>query len=218
MIACSVASKAEWRSLCDLLGVKDRNVHQSPFGDLFIFRGVLFFRSLTRKGLSSACTQWVIDHYDVERVVVLGTCAGVDESNYELDLFQFEKAVQCDLLPIEIAGKMSGAEVSLSCLDELSFLKTGIISTMDKPLIMKDEANQLIKEGVCCDDMESAAVALVCEMNHIPCTVIKGISDFPCGLEQFELQDQKYRRNAELIMKKIVEQVLPVLWRADETE
>ena len=82
---------------------------------------------------------------------------------------------------------------------------------MDRPLIRLEDADNLLSEHVDCDDMECAAVALTCKMNNVKCSVIKGISDFPNGVINFEVQDQKYRQNAKLIMKDIVERVLPVI-------
>ncbi len=213
MFAFSVASGKEWRALLELLNIKESDLQQSPFGDYFEMQHTLFFRSLTRKSLASASTQWMLNHYRIDHVLVIGTCAGVDKKNSELDLFQFNKAVQGDILPKALYGKMCVGEISLFCFDELSFLKSGTISTIDKPLIELEEALQLQSEGITCDDMESAAIALVCEMNHTPCTVIKGISDFPRGIMGFDAQDENYQKNTKLVMKRIVEQVLPVLWR-----
>jgi len=208
MIAFSVASKQEWFTLVELLNIKERQ--NSPFGEFFFHQGALFYQSLTRKSLSSACTQWMIDHHKCTQVIVIGTCAGVNPAYKELDLFQFNKTVQCDVLDVSF-GQLCAAEVSLYCFEELSFLNTGKISTMDKPLIRLEDANNLLSEDVDCDDMECAAVALTCKMNNVKCSVIKGISDFPNGVINFEVQDQKYRQNAKLIMKDIVERVLPVI-------
>lgn len=208
MLAFSVASKQEWFTLVELLNIKERE--HSPFGEFFFYQDALFYQSLTRKTCSSASTQWMIDHYKCTHVIVIGTCAGVNPSYKELDLFQFNKAVQCDVLD-DSFGQLCAAEVSLYCFEELSFLYTGKISTMDKPLIRLEDRDNLLSEHVDCDDMECAAVALICEMNNVKCSVIKGISDFPSGATNFETQDQKYRQNAKLIMEDIVERVLPVI-------
>ena len=171
----------------------------------------LFYRSQIRKILSSASTQWMIDHFNIHNIVVIGTCAGVNRKHNELDIFQFESVYQSDCMVYELTGQLCKGEVELYCFDELSFLKKGKISTMDKVLVLKKDEEMLSNENMDCDDMESAAVATVCKVNNIPCAVIKGISDFANGIENYNTQCDKYIKNTAIIMDKICNEILPLI-------
>ena len=215
MIAFAVASKDEWINVKKIYQVNDTIINESPFGEYFIKQinhtNCLFYYSGIRKIFSSACCQFMIDHFDVERIIVIGTCAGVNRKYHELDIFQFESVCQSDCIVFELTGQLCKGEIELYCYDELSFLNKGKISTMDKVLVLKKDEEMLNNENIDCDDMESAAVAMVCKFNNIPCTVIKGISDFANGIENFNDQSNKYERNTIIIMDKICNEIIPII-------
>ena len=210
MIAISIASNEEWSSFKQEFN-KSITCCKSPFGEYFILDETLYYQSGTRKTLASAAAQWAIDHFDIMHLFVLGTCAGINDKHSELQLFQFNQCYQSDVILKEMFQYQCTKITGPSCLDILNFLAQGKISTQDKPIILLEDKEILKQEGMNCADMESAAVALIAQINHIPCTVIKGISDFPKGLDAFPSQDDTYSKNTKLIMKKIVNDILPLI-------
>ena len=215
MLAFAVASKDEWINVKKIYDIKDNLISESPYGEYFIIKinhtDCLFYCSGIRKIFSSACCQYMIDHFDIERIIVIGTCAGVNRKHHELDIFQFESACQSDCMVYELTGQQCKGEVELYCYDKLSFLKKGKISTMDKTLILKKDEELLNNENIDCDDMESAAVAMVCNIHSLPCTIIKGISDFANGIENYNTQCDKYVKNTAIIMDRICNEILPLI-------
>lgn len=45
---------------------------------------------------ASASTQYMIDHFNFTKIIVAGTCAGINDSYSQLDIFIPNKAVQYD--------------------------------------------------------------------------------------------------------------------------
>lgn len=210
MIAFSIASSEEWNVLKQEL-TYSFPCCKSPFGEYFFLNDILYFRSGTRKALSSAACQWMIDHFSISHLFVIGTCAGIQDKHKEQQLFQFDECFQSDMMVKELSELQCIKTAELSCLEKLNFLPKGKISTQDKPIILLEDKEMLQQEGMDCADMESAAVALIAKLNQIPCTIIKGISDFPRGIEAFSSQDEIYSINTKSIMKKIVKEILPIL-------
>lgn len=215
MLAFSIASKEEWKRTKEIYKIKEDDLNVSPFGEYFFTTinnsKCLFYRSMVRKILSAASTQWMVDHFNITHIIVIGTCAGVNINHQELDIFQFKRAYQCDVMVYELTNQLCKGEIELYCFNKLSHLKSGKISTQDKTLVLTKDAEMLRNENIDCDDMESAAVATVCSINNIPCTVIKGISDFANGIENFCIQSDKYEINTNIIMDKICNDILPII-------
>lgn len=215
MLAFAVASKDEWINVRKIYQVNDILINESPFSEYFYAAinnsKCLFYRSMVRKVLSAASTQWMIDHFNITHIIVIGTCAGVNFDHQELDVFQFKSTCQCDVMVYELTNQLCKGEIELYCFNKLSHLKSGKISTQDKTLVLAKDAEMLRNENIDCDDMESAAVATVCSINNIPCTVIKGISDFANGIENFNDQSNKYEKNTIIIMNKICNEIIPII-------
>lgn len=215
MLAFAVASIDEWINVKKIYQINDNLINESPYGEYFIMKinhtDCLFYRGRVRKILSAASCQYMIDHFDIERIIVIGTCAGVNRKHHELDIFQFESACQSDCMVYELTGQLCKGEVELYCYEKLSFLKKGKISAMDKTLILKKDEEMLNNENIDCDDMESAAVAMVCSIHSLPCTVIKGISDFANGIENYNTQCDKYIKNTAIIIDRICNEILPLI-------
>lgn len=73
----------------------------------------------------------MIDHFDLSKVIVVGTCAGIDDKYETLDIFLPNKAVQYDCTVKEIDPLIKEKfNVDINLTKYTFEYKTGIIGTM----------------------------------------------------------------------------------------
>ena len=173
----------------------------------------MFYRSGVRKTNGAAATQYMIDHFNLNKVIVIGTCAGIDTKYNTLDIIFPNKLVQCDCTVKESEPLIR--ESYNVCIDTNKYdIKTGILGTADKPVVTWKDYIELKENGITVADTESAAVAFVCKVNNIECVVIRGISDFPTNEEEsskeesLEEQFNIFLNNIPIIMNNIVDNYL----------
>ena len=91
MIGISVAESNEWETTLKYFNKTHEECEKFPFGEYFKMiindKEVLLYRCYIRKVASAASTQYMIDHFNLERIIVAGTCAGVDKryNQYVID-------------------------------------------------------------------------------------------------------------------------------------
>lgn len=216
MIGISIAAKREWKAVLDRFQIKLDSCTEYPFGEHFITEindeNILFYRCGVRKVNSSAATQYMIDHFDLKKIIVVGTCAGIDDRFKNLDIFIPNKAVQYDCTVKEQEPLIKDAFTVHFDLDLLGFdVLTGTIGTADKAVVLWKDYLELKENCITIADTESAAIAYICKANNVECIIIKGISDFPTN-EQ-EKQDEQlntFSTNVPIIMNKIIDEYLPL--------
>ncbi len=220
MIGISVAESNEWNSTLEYFNKKSEECSKSPYGEYFITnyknQEILVYRCYVRKVASAASTQYMIDKFNLKKVIVIGTCAGVDRTLQQYDIVIPHKAVQYDCTVREtepLIKEKFNVDIDLS---HLNFeYATGIIGTADKPLVMWNDYLIVKENGITIVDTEAAGIAYVCKMNGVDILIIKGISDFPTDenasssvlshQEQYEI----FIKNIPIVMKKIFEEYLP---------
>ena len=77
MIGVMVTSKIEWDSLLDVYEIDKNLTDKYTYGDYYktnIYnKDVLLFRSIGRKAMSSAAVQYMIDKFNLKKIVFIGT-------------------------------------------------------------------------------------------------------------------------------------------------
>ena len=100
IIGISVAAKKEWEAVLNKLNVSIDKCNTFPFGEYFktnlYGEDIIFYRCGGRKMNSSASAQYMIDHFNLNKIIVAGTCAGIDDSYKKIDIFFPNKLVQYD--------------------------------------------------------------------------------------------------------------------------
>lgn len=216
MIGISIAAKREWKAVLDRFQINLDSCTEYPFGEYFITEindeNILFYRCGVRKVNSSAATQYMIDHFDLKKIIVVGTCAGIDDRFKNLDIFIPNKAVQYDCTVKEQEPLIKDTFTVDFDLDLLGFdVLTGTIGTADKAVVMWKDYLELKENCITIADTESAAIAYICKANNVECIIIKGISDFPTN--EKEKQDEQlntFSTNVPIIMNKIIDEYLPL--------
>ena len=217
MIGISVAVKKEWETTLNYFGVSHEECEKYPFGEYFRMmidnQEVILYLGGVRKMNASASTQYMIDHFKFNKIIVVGTCAGIDDRYKPLDVFIPNKAVQYDCTVKETEPLIKDSFTVLNDFDDEEIL-TGTIGTADKPVVMWKDYLELKENGITIADTESAAIEYICRANDVECIVIKGISDFPKNEEEtsneasHEEQLNTFLENIPKIMTKIFDKYL----------
>lgn len=219
MIGISIAASIEWKATLRYYNIDEKDCVNYPFGMYFNKRinnkECIFYSCVGRKVISSSSAQYMIDHFNLEKIIVVGTCAGIDDKYKPLDIFIPNLAVQYDCTVKEIEPLIKvrfNVEIDLS---KYNFeYNTGIIGTADKAVVMWKDYLQLKENNITIADCESGAIAYICKANNVECIIIKGISDFPNDetnedtIKSNEEQINVFVKNTPLVMNKIFDEYL----------
>lgn len=218
MIGISIAAKKEWEAILDKFSINIESCEKFPFGEYFrtnlYGENILFYRCGVRKMNCSASTQYMIDHFNLNKIIVAGTCAGIDDRYKNLDILIPNKLVQYDCTVKEIEPFIKDSFTIAIDMSDDSNVQTGTLGTADKPVIMWKDYLELKENNITIADTEAAAIAYICKANNIECIVIKGISDFPTNENElseedsYENQLNAYLNNTPIIMNNIIDHYL----------
>ena len=213
MIGVLVTSKIEWDSLLKVYEIDSSLTDKYIYGEYYktsIYnKEVLLFRSLGRKAMSSASVQYMIDKFNLKKVIFIGTATlVVDYLDYG-DVIIPDKVSEYDLSIREIEPlikessiiKLDKVDVSMKYFD-------GLLGTSDKPLITKRDYLEAKETDMVASDTEGAAIARVCKLNNVKITIIKGISDRISEDGDYSTQTEAYEETAPKIIDNITRNYL----------
>ncbi|WP_175989402.1 permease [Bacillus sp. Marseille-Q1617] len=219
MIGISIATKWEYEAALEYFGISDNDRFGYPYGEYFIRTmndtELIFYSTGVRKVNGVGGNQYMISTFNLTKVIVAGTCAGIDDKFSNLDIFVPDKAVQyyCTVKEIEPLIKQSFiVDIDLSIYG--NDFNTGTIATADKAVVMWKDYLELKENEITIADTEAGAIAYICKKNDIECIIIKGISDFPTderNSDKFESNSEQinvYLENTPRVMNKILGQYL----------
>ncbi len=212
MIGISIAAKTEWEFVCEYFGSTLENRKKHPFGGYFQTKinneDVIIYFAGNGKVRSAASCQHMIDKINLNKIIVAGTCAGIDLKYNTLDIIIPNRAAQCDCTVKELKPLIRQdfvVDIDISKYGEN--FNTGTIGTSDRPISIMSDYLDLKKNGITIADMESAAIAYVCKRNDVEVVIIKGISDFPVDRNNPTVpqkdQGEMFLKNVPVVMKKI---------------
>lgn len=202
------------------------NVEETSIYDLIIFKGeinnrrYIVVRSGVGKVNAARTTQILIDKFNIEYIVNLGSAGAINDELNIGDIIIGEKLVQHDFDVtafgsdkgyIPDTGKFFKAEDSL--IQKCKNIKiqnintiTGTVASGDVFCNEIDMKCKIRKEfDADCVEMEGAAVAQVCHLNKIPFVVIRSISDIPNGNNQIDFD--KYLESASKNCAEFIKQL-----------
>ena len=220
MIAVSVAVEKEWQIVLNHYHIPEDACRTYPFGTFFSVvlqeKRILFYLTGARKTNASAAAQYIIDHFHPEKLIVIGTCAGIDPDFHIGDILLPHRAVQVDTTVKEL-DRLIREDFSVEIpLSQYHFpYLTGIVGSSDKAVVIWKDYLELKENGISIADTESASIAYVCEKNNVPCLIIRGISDYPKEISFEEAsnpdseQIRNYLANVPPVIETILRQYLP---------
>ena len=154
-------------------------------------------------------TQIMIDNFELEYVINIGTAGGLNENLGVTDVVIGEKLVQHDF-DITAFGREKGFITGVGkfiesdknlvkkCKDVMYGLDkenkfqvlTGVIASGDLFCTDKNLASSIRNEfGADCVEMEGAAIAQICYLDKIPFIVVRSISDSPNGKNHMDFDE-----------------------------
>ena len=193
MIGISIAAKKEWEATLNYFGIANAECKKYPFGEyvkkVIDNQEIIIFLGGVRKMNAAASTQYMIDHFNLNKIIVAGTCAGIDDKYKVLDVFIPNKAVQYDCTVKETEPLIKDSFTVLNDFEN-ELILTGTIGTADKPVVMWKDYLELKENNITIADTESAAIAYICKANNVECIIIKGISDFSTNEQETSNEEQ----------------------------
>lgn len=218
MIGISIPAKKEWEVVLNKFNKDISECEKYPIGEYFktnlYGEDVIFYRCGVRKMNCSAATQYMIDHFNLKKIVLIGTCAGVDDKYKNLDIFFPNKFVQYDCTVKEMEPLIKESFTVNIDMSNHKELNTGIVGTADKPVVTWKDYIELKENDITIADTESAAVAYLCRANNVECVVIRGISDFPINeatpKESYDNQLDLFLTNIPIVINNIIDNYLEI--------
>lgn len=203
-----------------------RNIYESEFilGTIHS-KNVVLVKCGVGKVNSARTTQILIDNFDLEYVINVGTAGGLNEKIEIGDIVIAEKLVQHDF-DITAGGHEKGyishlgkyfysdvnlVEKSKSIIENMNEnfkVITGLIATGDvfvQDITIKNRIKDEFNAD--CVEMEGASIAQVCTLDKVPFIVIRSISDKPNGnngidFEKYlELACERYSKFIDIFLK-----------------
>ena len=209
MIGIFVAANKEWAFVKEYFKDEIKELNTYIFGEYFETaingKAVLIFKCGARKSNSSASTQYIIDRFSPEKIILIGTAAGVNNQYSLTDILIPSTAIQSDGDFIEKGQDFRDRNITHIDLSKYAVVGNQTIASRDKPLIFKEDCELLRKFNVDICDMEAAPIANICQLNNTEIVIIKGISDFPGNYDPADKrQYQEFVENVPKVMEKIL--------------
>ena len=191
----------------------------SPLGDWFFSQNkndsVVFFHSGWGKTRSASATQYIIDHWQPDLVINLGTCGGLEGFTALGETLLVTNTVMYDIY--ERMGDSQQAINYYRAELDTEWIGTDLPeNTRRAPLASADQDidfhnfQMLTQEfGVPAADWESAAIAWVLKANGVRGLILRGVSDIitPSASET-DNNHTLWRSRVESIMQKLLHDLL----------
>lgn len=212
LIGVLISSKKEFNELLKIYNIGEDYLEKYPFGEYYRteFRGkeIVFFRSGIRKINASAAAQYMIDKFNLEKIIVIGTCTSSNEGLNYSDIIIPSKVIDYDYIIRELEEEID--EELYLVPDQVSMPNEyydGVLGTSDKALVLWSDYTFLASNSIDASDLESYAVLKICKTNNVKCIIIKGVTDKPMrSMDGYNEQLDVYEENLPIVMKKIIEE------------
>ena len=212
LIGVLISSKKEFNELLKIYNIGEDYLEKYPFGEYYRteFRGkdIVFFRSGIRKINASAAAQYMIDKFNLEKLIVIGTCTSSNEGLNYGDIIIPSKVIDYDYIIRELEEEID--EELYLVPDQVSMPNEyydGVLGTSDKALVLWSDYTFLASNSIDASDLESYAILKICKTNNVKCIIIKGITDKPMrSMDGYNEQLDVYEENLPIVMEKIIEE------------
>ena len=212
LIGVLISSKKEFNELLKIYNIVEDYLEKYPFGEYYRteFRGkdIVFFRSEIRKINASAAAQYMTDKFNLEKLIVIGTCTSSNEGLNYGDIIIPSKVIDYDYIIRELEEEID--EELYLVPDQVSMPNEyydGVLGTSDKALVLWSDYTFVARNSIDASDLESYAVLKIFKTNNVKCIIIKGVTDKPMrSMDGYNEQLDVYEENLPIVMKKIIEE------------
>lgn len=180
-----ISANAEWLPV--LAYYQNPSQAGSPYGGYFqqtiLDQNVIFFKSGWGKISAAASTQYAMQAFSPRLLINLGTCGGFEGKINPGEVFLAQETLVYDIY--ERMGDAAQAVSHYSTTLDLSFLREPLPQPVRRGnLISADQdidpllVPHLIEQyHAVAADWESGAIAWTAVQNHVPCLILRGVSD-----------------------------------------
>lgn len=212
-----ISADIEWNEIKLFLPKED--IKTSPYGEWLdikldvngVDKLVTFFQGGWGKIAAAASTQYIIDHWEPDLLINLGTCGGFEGEITKGAILLVVKTIVYDIH--EQMGDPDEALDHYTTLLDLAWLpeeypqevvKTVLISG-DRDLIPEEIPFLRKKFGAVAGDWESGAIAYIAALNGIKCLILRGVTDIvgTAGGEAYEDIDIFIRGTREILERLV---------------
>lgn len=213
-IVIIVSANGEWQAVKTLLpkAVPERTVFGECF-DIQIDRWpVTFFQGGWGKVSAAATAQYIIDKFEPDLLINLGTCGGFEGRIEQGIVILVERTIIYDIVEQmtdpEEAIQQYSSEIDLSWLPRLtpSPVLRGQLVSADRDIIREDIPMLISKYDAVAADWESGAIAWVARKNHQRLLILRAVSDI-VGQDGDEVygEYEVFTDRAREIMRHLIE-------------
>jgi adenosylhomocysteine nucleosidase len=236
MIVVLISANAEWQVVrsCFPAAVAE----SSPLGDWFVAEvrpapagwqpalqapastdwkvsgtPVRFFHGGWGKIAAAASTQYVIDRWQPELLINLGTCGGFAGAIERGTMVLAERTLVYDI--IEQMGDADEALAHYSVTLDLSWLgeplpqpvQRALLVSADRDLVAEELPQLRARFGAIAGDWESGAIAYVAARNRTRCLILRGVTDLvgEGGGEAYDGTMNLFRERTREVMTRLLE-------------
>jgi len=207
-----VSADAEWRVVKELL--PEVRIQSTPMGETFENEGVIFFHGGWGKISAAASAQFVLDRFQPDLLLNLGTCGGFEGRIEQGAVILVEKTIVYDI--VEQMTDSDEAIAHYSTKLDLSWLprvlphpvQRGLLVSADRDIVAGDIPMLVRKYNAVAADWESGAIAWVAKRNNARLLILRGVSDL-VGAEGGEAYGnyELFIQRTKEVMKKLMEQL-----------
>jgi len=183
-----ISANAEWRVVKELYPTLETQV--SPYGEfaeiILNVQRVTLFHGGWGKISAAATAQYVIDHFNPDLLVNLGTCGGFTGRIETGTIILVERTLVYDI--IEQMGDGAEAVEYYATDIDLSWINheqlpavRGLLVSADRDIIVEDIPMLIEKYDAVAADWESGAIAWVAQKNNTRVLILRAVSDLVGG-------------------------------------
>ncbi|NOT03267.1 MAG: 5'-methylthioadenosine/S-adenosylhomocysteine nucleosidase [Anaerolineales bacterium] len=211
-----ISANAEWRVVKELY--PNLEIQQSPFGEYadltFDLQPLTLFHGGWGKISAAATAQYVVDHFQPELIINLGTCGGFEGRIERGTIILAEKTIVYDI--IEQMSDSDEAIEHYSTKLDLSFLPRilpspvlrGLLISADRDIVSTDIPSLIKKYNAVAADWESGAIAWVAQKNGVKCLILRGVTDLVSTEEGEAYGDYDlFSQRTKEVMRNLFEQL-----------
>jgi adenosylhomocysteine nucleosidase len=190
-----ISANAEWRVVKELF--PNLEIRQSPYGEFAELaldaRRLTLFHGGWGKISAAATAQYVIDHFEPDLIVNLGTCGGFSGRIETGTIILVERTLVYDI--IEQMGDSTEAiehyltDIDISWMDDGQWITDngqrsivrGLLVSADRDIVAEDIPMLIEKYDAVAADWESGAIAWVAKKNSTRLLILRGVTDLVGG-------------------------------------
>jgi len=184
-----ISANAEWRVVKELY--PNLEIQQSPYGEFseitLNVKHLTLFHGGWGKISAAATAQYVIDHFQPDLLINLGTCGGFAGCLETGTIILVERTLVYDIIE-QMGDGVEAIEHYASDLD-LSWLpsdlpfstRRGLLLSADRDILAGDIPMLIEKYDAVAADWESGAIAWVAQKNHVRVLILRGVTDLVGG-------------------------------------